>query len=146
MAVETLHCEICDEDFDRERTRGRKPKQCDKCKKLLVTTKEPQEKVEEPLWVDTTTESALDRSYVNISRSEVPLVDGYGNAHHKSMVIGDRVVRSGDLVRVDGLDGKFKFRYLLDQKKSGKLAVEVIGVSAPSTVSKYYSVNPGRIK
>lgn len=32
MAIETLVCQACGEQFERERTRGRKPKRCPDCK------------------------------------------------------------------------------------------------------------------
>lgn len=32
MSMETLRCKTCNNDFERERVRGRKPKQCPPCK------------------------------------------------------------------------------------------------------------------
>lgn len=37
---ELLHCESCDRDFTRERTRGRKPKVCGQCRPSVRVVKD----------------------------------------------------------------------------------------------------------
>lgn len=149
MVIETLHCETCNEDFTRERRRGRKPKTCPPCKELMAEqereSKGTEASTEPERWVDTSHETAFDRKYVNKDRGEIPSIDPDGNIKHRTMIIGDQKISAGEHVEVDGLDGRFKFRFLRDQK-NGKLAVEVLGLTNENTRGKFYSVNPGRIK
>lgn len=133
MATELLLCETCNDHWEREVKRGRKPKECPDCKAgtKKSNTKEPanpealkqaEKQYKQRVQMQGKYFKALGESSIFVTTRGKELTI------FKSFELDDGVVHQGNLVRQKGLQGRYKVRSLA-VREDGTAYVNLIGVS-----------------
>lgn len=132
MAVETLVCQACGEDWERELKRGRKPKTCPDCKSSNRKVKSKKVKPSGVAFGNIVERKGLTEDHGFYRYDEVKDEDG-------------NTVTAGTKVKMlnDRRDGEYKVRAYVEPNE-GRAYFDVIGTSDLEQ-GKFYSLDPQRI-
>lgn len=139
MATETLTCEDCGQDWERELKRGRKPKTCPDCKNNTTTTKtKPKPRPTKPV-ADPETLNKAEKKYKQRVQMQGKYFKALGEGSpfktaggmltiYKAFELDDGVVNKGGQVREKGMRGTYKFLSLA-VREDGTAYANLIGIS-----------------
>lgn len=159
MPIETLPCHSCGNTFQRERVRGRKPKQCPPCKEGKAPVKadtgdivlKSEDNPYLPNVIDPETGKRDPRKLqdyeLEIPETATEMSESKFIRRYDQMIINGEFWKEGDIVKIkdDSARGRYKIQeFVIPQGKSLPMYVGLIGVSGTYD-GKWRSVDPWRI-